>query len=457
MIPSETIQEKNDMSRSGSKLQTSSSTDSYDAVAVPTLRVMRLQSPELHTPSAGDFGHSSLLHNSLCLPDSLGVYVGEMFTAYLGVLNSSTQFTIRKLSINAQLQTPTQRWTLGSHLENGVQVPPESGVDCIVSHGIEESGQHILRVEVNYQSVEGDTKSFRKFYRFQVVNPLHISHRILRFGDSACFVSVTVGYNPSDSNVGSIVLAGTDFIPAEGLSSTQIGRDEKILPEKNAVQLLDKSGIMKMGTKANYIFKVEATSDEAQLKGIAAGDLIGTAVFTWRKAMGETGRVSSPPIHCPKLEPNTDSSDPHNNFLVHRSGLSVDVAAAAASRNPNDRLGISYILPVTVEPIDPPSRMTMNVPASIQFLVVNHSDQSMALQLQFRLSQMKGLAVCGPSFQSLGQVAANGGSIVVTMQFLALAAGQLRVQGCWVVDLASGREIPQPPLVEILVDRDASQ
>ena len=217
----------------------------------------------------------------------------------------------------------------------------------------------------------------------------------------------------------------------------------------------------------SYLFEVKAASSDALLRGIAAGDLLGRAIFTWKKAMGETGRVSSPHIYCPAVQlpgPATSggsSADQSSNFVVHQSGLSVDVAAAAAVRTskggqqlPADANDLSRKLPITVEPIDPPTRMQLKVPREVQFLVVNHSSHSMALQIQFRLKNMTGLAVCGPSFKTVGNVPPNGGSTVVSVRFLPLAAGLLRVQGCCVVDLASGNEILQPPLFQTYIEQE---
>ena len=52
-------------------------------------------------------------------------------------------------------------------------------VDAIVSHDIEEAGQHILRVEVAYVTVEGHSKTFRKLYRFNV--PCHPVFKIKQY------------------------------------------------------------------------------------------------------------------------------------------------------------------------------------------------------------------------------------------------------------------------------------
>jgi len=437
------------MSRSPNRPGLPSTTDVQESV-VPTLRVMRLQSPELHKPSAGCLDGQPLLHNSLCLPDSLEVLVGESFTAYLGILNVSRHLVIRRLSVSAHLQTPSQRWQLKSPLEgSGVDVPGGSSVDAIVSHAIEEAGQHILRVEVSYASVEGGTKTFRKFYRFQVVNPLTISELTLRAGENSCFVSISVAYDQKP-DASPVVISEAEFVPVDGLTAKRIGKTSPILCDKptTAAQLLDASGFMTPGTIIRYLFQV--STKDTTLRGIAAGDKLGTCIFTWRKSMGETGRIASSPITCPAIQKNLS----HSNFVVHRSGLSVDVAAAAENRtrNPGNRSNLSLELPVTVEPIDPPSRMQLGIPTAVEFYVVNHSAKSMTLQLQFRLAYMCELSVCGPSFVTLGSVPGDGGSTAVSVKFLPLATGLLRVQGCWIVDLASDQEIAQPPLFHVFVE-----
>ena len=79
--------------------------------------------------------------------------------------------------------------------------------------------------------------------------------------------------------------------------------------------------------------------------------------------------------------------------------------------------------------------------------------RSLTLQLQFCLDHMRdGLVVCGPSFQNLGEIQASGGSTVASVQVLPLKAGLMRLDGCTVVDLSSGREIVQPPLFSVFVE-----
>lgn len=83
----------------------------------------------------------------------------------------------------------------------GVDVPPEAGIDAIVSHVLEEPGQHILRVEVGYGSADGQ-KTLRKFYRFQVSVPLIIDASAYKSGESTCFVSLDVQNNGAETKGG---------------------------------------------------------------------------------------------------------------------------------------------------------------------------------------------------------------------------------------------------------------
>lgn len=426
----------------------------------------------------------------LTLPDSFGViHVGETFTAYLGVLNVSCDLMVTNLSVTAALQTPSRRFTLSSNLDEnnnkgGMTIAPAKGVDAIVSRALEEVGQHILRVEVGY----GDTnKSIRKFYRFNVANPLHIRELTMRAGDASCFVSIAIENVTANS---SLTTSGADFHPPHGLTSQMIGGpkcsgeliQEQLKSEHNsssnvsplsALTLFDNCGRLDPGESFRYLFLIKASSQDAKLRGIAAGDELGKAIFTWKKSMGEAGRIASAAVLCPPTTPATStlSTSSNTKFVVHGSGLSVDVAAAAANRYTSststtstngiptnsdnyETTSLDEVLPVTVEPIDPPSTMELGIPTQIQLLVVNHTEKEMNLQLQLRPQHMSGVVVCGSSSTNLGLVQPSGGSSVVRVNLVPLVAGLFRVQGCWIVDLITGREIEQPPLFHVFVQKD---
>jgi hypothetical protein len=336
-------------------------------------------------------------------------------------------------------------------------------VDAIVSKQLEEAGQHILRVELGYQTSEGTLKTLRKFYRFNVASPLGIEIQVIRSGDNVCIVAVAME-NLSNQ---AMVIKSTALATKPGLEATRIGNPSSIknLPASatstsRASDMFDKCGLLEPKASIQYLFRVETLADYS--RGIACGDELGHIVLQWYKTMGELGKLSSAPIVCPTVEPGvSDMSNPTkimmgtgSDFVVHQSGLSVDIAKLAASRAAGTPMSsnLDQVFPVTVEPLDPPASLTLATPQEVKFLVVNHSPQTFNLQLQFRLNHMSGVAICGKSFKNLGEVSPSGGSAVASMRLVPLVAGLLRVQGCCIVDLTTGKEIPQPPLFNIFAN-----
>lgn len=504
--------------------------------AAPTLKVMRIQSPQLSKTQAPSIS-SPVLSSCLILPDSFGViHIGETFTAYLGAINVSQSSPITNLSVSSTLQTPTKRWPLSCILENKqpsnhqerqafkpVHIFPQGGVDAIISIPLEEVGQHILRVDVSYggpdpklpppsqqqqqqqdeqqmmsnSSSHHPRKTLRKFYRFQVSSPLHMKELTVRGGESCCFVSLAVeNASPNETsagNDGGLTISQTEFQPLPGLIAKSILTESNVLKKKkSAVELFDECGRLDPGASKRYMFLVKAATEDASLRGIAKGDELGKAVVTWRKAMGEAGRIASTFVCCPssdlayayeerealKLKKMTmnqnytgleNSVDPdlledgqEDRFVVHGSGLSVDVAASAVEKSAGSHAPseissvrtLDVIFPVTVEPIDPPSRMVIGKPVKVQLLIVNHGSKHQNLQLQMRLPSMKGVVVYGQSYQNLGNIAPDGGSEVATITLVAMAPGLFFVNGCYAVNLNTGMEIKQPALFSVFVDGD---
>ena len=179
--------------------------------------------------------------------------------------------------------------------------------------------------------------------------------------------------------------------------------------------------------------------------------------------MGETGVIKSSLVVCPPTALGDEREDSAaTNFVVHGSGLSVDVAAASAHRSlvgrggSGDQQSLDERLPVTVEPISPPSTMNMGSPETVSLLVVNHSSQPMNIQLQMRLSEQSGVVVCGQSYLSVGEVGASGGSTTVDIRLIALVRGLFKIRGAYCVDLSTGTELKQPPLFQVFVQGNES-
>ena len=123
---------------------------------------------------------------------------------------------------------------------------------------------------------------------------------------------------------------------------------------------------------------------------------------------------------------------------------------------------------ITVEPIDPPMQMKLYNSYTVQFLVVNHTNDAVPIQIQFHTSTTNptsssvlsssssssnhsnsnnsSIVITGPSYQNLGTILPQGGSTVTTISFIPIQIGLLDICGCSIMDIASGRTVIQPPL-----------
>jgi trafficking protein particle complex subunit 13 len=162
-------------------------------VQAPTVRVMRLYKPCMHVlPTLPiiseelskqrnvDFAISPFL----LLPDSFGdIYVGETFSAYIAVVNGNQDMSLTQVSLSVRLQTANSTHDLvdcnpqpGEHPGTTKLLNPNESVDVVVKHALTELGTHTLRVSVQYFSrYLTEPKTLRKFYRFNVLQPLQIT------------------------------------------------------------------------------------------------------------------------------------------------------------------------------------------------------------------------------------------------------------------------------------------
>ncbi|KAG0240895.1 hypothetical protein BGW41_006551 [Actinomortierella wolfii] len=245
------------------------------------------------TPSElniGDFGLSELL----ALPASFGnIYLGETFTSYICANNESSH-PVRDVILKAELQTSTLRFTLSDTLgsmrqhqqtlQAGVANDPrlspkppasqsphspaspgahhlhspgagtgggghvqllEAGKtnEMIVSHEIKELGIHILVCSVQYTTLDGQQKSFRKFYKFQVMNPLSVKTKVNQISSSSGTLTMpNSGSGISSGTTGS----GRDSRDGSGTSGTTISGQKTITATEQSGKVLLEAMIQNM-------------------------------------------------------------------------------------------------------------------------------------------------------------------------------------------------------------------
>jgi hypothetical protein len=131
-------------------------------------------------------GSEFTLSPFLLLPDSFGdIYAGEKFSAYIAVVNGFAQVPFYQVNLAVRLQTATTVIDLadtrsnaeiaGSNQYQSKTLNCNETFDMIVSQTLTELGIHTLRVSVQYLLTPGsEVKTLRKFYRFNVLQPLVI-------------------------------------------------------------------------------------------------------------------------------------------------------------------------------------------------------------------------------------------------------------------------------------------
>jgi trafficking protein particle complex subunit 13 len=112
----------------------------------------------------------------MLLPQSFGnIYLGETFSSYICVHNCTTH-PVNSVAVKADLQSNSTRISLPIHANKQLPITlnPEETLDDVIHHEVKEIGTHILVCEVQYITPAGFQKSFRKFFKFQVVKPLDV-------------------------------------------------------------------------------------------------------------------------------------------------------------------------------------------------------------------------------------------------------------------------------------------
>lgn len=181
----------------------------------------------------------------LTLPGSFGnIYLGETFSSYVCLINDST-WIARDVHVKCELQTLSQKFTL---FESDVTTPPgisttttrpsppnskdsttvlkhtstihpAKSSETVIQHEIKELGLHSLVCSVSYTKNE-EKKTFRKLYRFQVLNPLAVKTKINSLSNGDVFLEAQV-HNICES---SMVIERMRFDPVEQFTCHDLNR-----------------------------------------------------------------------------------------------------------------------------------------------------------------------------------------------------------------------------------------
>jgi hypothetical protein len=180
-------------------------------------------------------------------------------------VNNESFGHVADVSIKAELQTTSQRFTLVDTQTSGAPNPsgvptasfapsnigstasqpsatakgwslePGQSAEFALHHEIKELGIHILVCSVHYSSssAPSDRKFFRKFYKFQVLNPLSVKTKVNSLPDGRVFLETQI----QNITAGPIHLERMKFDPAEVFSFVDLNKTDLAPTGKCSVPL----------------------------------------------------------------------------------------------------------------------------------------------------------------------------------------------------------------------------
>lgn len=347
-----------------------------------------------------DFGLSQMLQ----LPSDFGnIYLGETFNTLVTVNNDSTQ-AMSEVSLKVELQTSSQRFNLSDSVS---QAPLEAGATrtLTVSHEIKELGVHIFVCTVQYV-IDGRRRHFRKFYKFQVSNPLAVKTKVNNMADGRIFLEAQL----QNVSAGPMFLERMKFESSEHFVFEDLNKT--IAPESISVF---KDGFMHPQDVRQYLYMLKPR-DPKNDKIARTTNALGKLDIVWRSAMGDQGRLQT-------------------SQLTRKAPLLDDVE---------------------VQPFWPdqgPANVTLETPFQLGIRVRNHSSQNMKLVLSAVKTKMGSVLLSGLGSQNLGEVPSMQ-STETKFEFFPLSAGLQRVGGLRVVDLLTGYTKEVDHLCDIFVQSD---
>ncbi|KAJ3236202.1 hypothetical protein HDU78_004732 [Chytriomyces hyalinus] len=366
------------------------------------------------------------LSDSLSLPPSFGtIFLGETFSSYLCIVNESNA-KVSHAAIRAELQTQTQRFTLADTLSAGYcTLAPSKSAEFLIHHEIKELGVHILVCSVHYATPTGESKSFRKFYKFQVLNPLSVKTKVHTLVESG---SVAGESNTGDGtrifleaqvqNVAGIpmFLETMRFEPHDLFQfvDMSVEFEEETGDGKSTKKqsVFSDTNLLNDRDSRQYLFALTSKKPNDPIAKVTP--TLGKLDIQWRTTLGQQGRLQT-------------------------SQLSRKMNAAAGGEA------------VRVEVRELPKLVCVEAPFTLPCRLWNNSaSDTIDATVLFVKSRMSSVLLLGPSERAVGVVAPES-YIDFSIDFFPLLSGVQKVTGLRVLD-GKGGTLDVDVLCEVTVE-----
>ena len=350
---------------------------------------MRLCKPGFHFQlpvpfKPGEQGASSIseedygLSGMLTLPQSFGdIYLGETFSCYISLCNAA-QIKLTNVGLKVEVQTQLTRETLSDSSTPEASIAsfaPQQTLDRIIRYELKDVGIHILICSALYADASGEKKYFRKFFKFQVQNPLSMKSKTHAL---APLNEILVETQIQNSTARVLFLQSVEFTPSahfDVLPLTQFEAKAQSAPRLagapgaegggggaaggsggggggGGAEPLRSSGVglpafgqmayLRAGDTQQYMYRLRGKQPAAQLRAVSA---LGRMEVVWKSQMGESGHLQSNAVQRKLPAPR-----------------SVEVSVVSLAEE-----------------------VELHTPFALQCLVTNTSPKELHLQLRFKL------------------------------------------------------------------------
>ncbi|KAL9544021.1 hypothetical protein MBANPS3_007838 [Mucor bainieri] len=336
-----------------------------------------------------DFGLSQMLQ----LPSAFGnIYLGENFSTFISI-NNESPFAVQQVGVKIELQTSSQRFVLSDTTTAPHSALDTQGTyDTTVAHEIKELGVHILVCSVHYNAPDGRKRHFRKFYKFQVSNPLAVKTKLNNMIDGRVFLEAQL----QNVSAGPMFLERMKFEPSEHFQFEDLNQRVVVAPKGEAEEEEKDASVFDVRQYLYMLSPRNADNDRISRTTNALGKLD----IVWRSYMGDLGRLQT-------------------SQLTRKAPMLEDLE----------------VQPFWIS--EGPVQITLEQPFKLGIRVKNHSSDNMKLVLSSIKTKMGSVLLSGLSSRQLGEVG-PAQSTDTQIEFFPLTPGLQRVGGLRVMDLLSG-------------------
>lgn len=219
----------------------------------------------------------------LLLPQSpVNIYLGETFSSYVCVFNETDQ-VVNNVTVKVDLQTSSQRLPLSTKPATPA-LNPDDTVNTVIHYEVKEIGTHILVCEVTYQSALGNTLSFRKFFKIQVLKPLDVKTKFYNAESDDVYLEAQVQN----------ITSGPICLEKVALDASHLFNVTSLNVSSDGTNIFGKITLLQPQASCQFLYCLSPDSKlAADLKMLSGATNIGKLDIVWRSNLGERGRLQT--------------------------------------------------------------------------------------------------------------------------------------------------------------------